>query len=68
MAAGVHPCGDEPQCKSSGHRCSLPGGMGEVPLPCKPDSVPLLRGWTAISLTPPRRSALLAQDATNTRE
>ncbi len=41
--------------------------MGGVPLPCKPDSVPLLRGWTAISLTPPRRSALLAQSATNTR-
>ena len=38
-----------------------------VPLPCKPDFVPLLRGWTAISLTPPRRSALLAQSATNTR-
>ena len=38
-----------------------------VPLPCKPDSVPLLRGWTAISLTPPKRSALLAQSATNTR-
>jgi hypothetical protein len=40
---------------------------GGVPLPCKPDSVHPLRGWTAISLTPPRRSALLAQDATNTR-
>ncbi len=38
-----------------------------MPLPCKPDSVPLLRGWTAISLTPPRRSALLAQSATITR-
>ena len=38
-----------------------------VPLPYKPDSVHLLRGWTAISLTPPRRGGLLAQDATNTR-
>ena len=38
-----------------------------VPLPCKPDSVHLLRGWTAISLTSPERSALLAQSATNTR-
>lgn len=39
----------------------------EVPLPCKPDSVPLLRGWTVISLTPPRRSAPLARSATITR-
>jgi hypothetical protein len=31
-------------------------------------SLPLARDWTAISLTPPERSALLAQDATNTRE
>jgi hypothetical protein len=38
-----------------------------VPLPCKPDSVHPLRGWTVISLTPPRRGALLAQSATNTR-
>lgn len=38
-----------------------------MPLPCKPDSVRPLRGWTAISLTPPKRSALLAQSATNTR-
>ena len=38
-----------------------------VPLPCKPDSVHPLRSWTAISLTPPRRSALLAQSATITR-
>ena len=38
-----------------------------VPLPCKPDSVHPLRGWTAISLTPPRRDALLAQSATITR-
>ena len=30
-------------------------------------SLPLSRKWTVISLTPPRRSALLAQDATNTR-
>lgn len=30
-------------------------------------SLPLARDWTAISLTPPRRSALLAQGATNTR-
>ena len=40
----------------------------KLPLPCKPDSVHLLRGWTAISLTPPERGALLAQSATNTRE
>lgn len=30
-------------------------------------SAPLARGWTVISLTPPRRSAPLARDATNTR-
>lgn len=30
-------------------------------------SILLARDWTAISLTPPRRSALLAQGATNTR-
>ena len=55
-----------PNRKSLG-TISRPPAKG-VPLPCKPDSVPLLRGWTAISLTPPRRSALLAQGATNTRE
>ena len=30
-------------------------------------SAPLARGWTVISLTPPRRSVPLARDATNTR-
>jgi hypothetical protein len=39
----------------------------EVPPPCKPDFVHPLRDCTAISLTPPERSALLAQSATNTR-
>ncbi len=53
-----------PACTLHGPRIKQEKG---VPLPCKPDSVHLLRGWTAISLTPPRRSALLAQSATNTR-
>jgi len=30
-------------------------------------SAPLARGWTVISLTPPKRSAPLTRDATNTR-
>jgi hypothetical protein len=46
----------------------MPGGEKGVPLPCKPDFVLSLRRWTAISLTPPERSALLAQSATITRD
>ena len=38
-----------------------------MPLPCKPDSVHPLRGWTVISLTPPERGAPLARGATITR-
>ncbi len=44
------------------------GGREGVPPPCKPDSVRPLRGWTAISLTPPERGAPLARSATITRE
>ena len=55
-------------CKIRRRECRLHAAEAEgVPLPCKPDSVPPLRSWTAISLTPPERSALLAQSATNTR-
>ena len=54
-------------CKFRWASCNVHFRVEGVPLPCKPDSVPLLRGWTAISLTPPKRSALLAQSATNTR-
>ena len=71
--APLRPSGGQPPPPEAGSLvCARPLARFLVfkkmmPLPCKPDSVRPLRDWTAISLTPPERSAPLTRGATITR-